>query len=83
MHIEIFQTEPVEKSDPWYWHKNNKGKITCDSEAFPTKANAVRAAKADVTQTIKPYDGMAHFRLVFVLKQDAKCPRLTTLRWSR
>lgn len=51
MHIEIFQTS----NGQWYWHKRNVGKVTCDSEEFPTKQHAIRAAKADVTQTIKPY----------------------------
>lgn len=80
MHIEIFQTQPVQLGDMWYWHKNNKGRITCDSEAFPTKAHAVRAAKADVVQTIKPYDKLAADRLVFTL--DVK-KGVFTLRWGR
>ena len=77
MHIEIFHA-----SDEWYWHKNNKGRITCDSESFPTKAHAVRAAKADVVQTIKPYDGTVQNHLVFTLEQDTKRAAVFILRWS-
>jgi uncharacterized protein YegP (UPF0339 family) len=48
MYIEIFNN----RTDEWYWHFRNKGRITADSEAFPTKAHALRAAKAVVTATI-------------------------------
>jgi len=78
MHIEIFNAS----NDEWYWHKNNKGKITCDSEAFPTKAHAVRAAKADVVQTIKLYDGTVQDQLVFTLERDPVKLLRYILRWS-
>lgn len=53
MHIEIFQLVPIEKEDSWYWHFKNKGRITADAEAFPTKAHAKRAATAVVTAVFK------------------------------
>lgn len=43
MHIEIW-----EGAVGWHWHFKNKGRITADAEAFPTKGNAMRAAKAVV-----------------------------------
>ena len=82
MHIEIFTGEKIGPKSPdrWYWHKvNNNGKITCNSEAFPSKAHALRAAKADVTHTIKPYT--ATNALVFVLVLNIKSG-MFILRWS-
>lgn len=55
MHIEVWKNERDKTGQPWHWHKRNQGRITCDAEAFPTKGNAMRAAKADVRQTIKPF----------------------------
>jgi len=60
MHIEIWQSSKESNVDgknigSWYWHKrSNNGRIVTDAEAFPTMANAVRAAKAEVRGTIKP-----------------------------
>lgn len=48
MHIEIF-----EGVGGWYWHFCSKGRVTADSEAFPSKANALRAAKAVVKGVCK------------------------------
>mgnify|MGYP003406471021 FL=1 len=89
MHIEIFQRQatPTPKRPSitnWYWHKNNKGRITCDSEAFPSKAHALRAAKADVVQTIKPYADHKVTGLappMFKLSQNEKDGGFI-LRWS-
>ncbi len=50
MHIEVFETD--KGSGQWYWHFRNKGRVTADSEAFPSKNNAIRAAKAVVTAVI-------------------------------
>ncbi len=53
MHIDVFKGKGKQ---PWRWHKVNRGRITCSAEGFPTKAHAIRAAKADVAQTLKPLD---------------------------
>ena len=45
MHIEVMKL-----LGGWYWHFKNKGRITADAESFPTKAHAMRAAKAKVAQ---------------------------------
>jgi uncharacterized protein YegP (UPF0339 family) len=37
----------------WYWHFRSKGRVTADSESFPSKAHALRAAKAVVRAVIK------------------------------
>ena len=81
MHIEVFKADIGPKSpERWYWHKiNNNGKLTCDSEAFPSKAHALRAAKADVTHTIKPYASTND--LVFEMSLNIKSGRFI-LRWS-
>lgn len=50
MQIEVFQG--IRKND-WRWHFRNKGRITADAEAFPTKAHAIRAGKAVVKAVIK------------------------------
>jgi len=60
MHIEIWQSTKTKNVDgksigKWYWHKMNVGRITTDAEPFVSMANAFRAARADVMQTIKPY----------------------------
>lgn len=53
MHIEIFRGEAQETAQNWYWHFKNKGRITADGEAHPTKANAMRAAKGVVRAVLK------------------------------
>jgi hypothetical protein len=59
MQIEIFETNKTPHKTGctanrgWFWHFRSKGRITADSEAFPTKAHAVRAAKAVVTAVVK------------------------------
>lgn len=55
MHIEVFKSE---KSGQWHWHFKNKGRITADSEAFPTKSNASRAARAVVTAVTNEVGGI-------------------------
>lgn len=35
-------------ADGWRWHSKNGGRITASSEAFASKSNAIRAAKAHV-----------------------------------
>lgn len=58
MHIEVFEQERMTGGmKSWYWHFKNGSKITADAEAFPTKANAMRAAKAVVRATIKEFYG--------------------------
>ena len=50
MHIEVFKG-----SNPkvWYWHFKNKGRVTANNEAFPSKSNAIRAAKGVVKAVMK------------------------------
>lgn len=54
MHIEVFKSE---LSGQWHWHFKNKGRVTADSEAFPTKNNASRAARAVVSAVVKEMGG--------------------------
>ena len=48
MHIEV-----MKMLGKWYWHFKSKGRITADAESFPTKAHAMRAAKAVVKAVVK------------------------------
>jgi uncharacterized protein YegP (UPF0339 family) len=50
MHARIFQSADGQ----WHWHFKTKGRITADSESFPSKSNAVRAAKSVVKAVLKP-----------------------------
>jgi hypothetical protein len=52
MHIEVFQSEVT---TAWFWHFKNKGRITANAESFPSKAHAMRAAKATVKAVLKEY----------------------------
>jgi len=78
MHIEIFQASNTQ----WYWHKRNVGKVTCDSEEFPSKQYAVRAAKADVTQTIKPYRKNMQSGPVKFTESIDRAKKCFVLRWG-
>jgi hypothetical protein len=50
MHIEVFLgAGSTPGNQQWYWRFRNKGRVTGNNEDFPTKANAVRAAKGVVT----------------------------------
>lgn len=49
MHIEVWKGSGKQ---PWRWDKVNRGKIVSDAEGFPSKGNAMRAAKAEVRGTI-------------------------------
>lgn len=52
MRIEVWQGKPG-KRPAWHWHLRAKnGKIVTDADAFPTKANALRAAKSVVRAII-------------------------------
>jgi len=72
MRIEVFHG-----NDGWFWHFRNKGRITADSEAFPTKAHAVRAAKAVVVAVFKRV--VAKPVLVW---EKAEAGSLTIIVWS-
>jgi len=48
MQIEVFET----RGKQWCWHFRNKGRVTADSEQFPTKAHAIRAGKAVVRAVV-------------------------------
>ena len=82
MHIEIFQTPRVtkhEKAQTWHWHFKNKGRITADAEAFPSRSNAVRAAQAVVRAVVKEVSsGMG---VVFKQEKKTKGTIDTIIRW--
>lgn len=50
MHIEVYRG-----IGDWRWRFRNKGRVTACGEGHPTKAHAVRAAKAVVTGVLKQY----------------------------
>lgn len=58
MHIEVF----LGAGGMWHWHFKNKGRVTADAEAFPSKANATRAAKSVVAGVLKAYAIMPHLK---------------------
>lgn len=53
MHIEVWQSPPRIGDQRWHWHFKSKGRTVGDAESFPTKANAIRAAKAVVCAVVK------------------------------
>ncbi len=55
MHIEVWHGK-VGSKQAWWWHVKSKGRIVTDAEPFPTKAHALRAAKAMVRAVVKPID---------------------------
>jgi uncharacterized protein YegP (UPF0339 family) len=57
MHIEVWKSV-AERDQKWYWHFKNKGRVTADSEAFPTRAHAARAAQSVVKAVIKRVSGV-------------------------
>lgn len=81
MHIEIFKrggfnkAKQCETPHAWFWHFKNKGRITADAEPFPTKAHALRAAKAVVTAVLKPTGAAPHFTAV--LSKDTTITKIT------
>lgn len=80
MHIEVFEGYSLTNStDPaWYWHfKAKNGKVTADSEAFPTKAHAIRAAKAVVRAVMNcPSGGLT---VQFTQHESEGC---LVIKWS-
>jgi uncharacterized protein YegP (UPF0339 family) len=55
MKIEVWKGKSVGAKQSWFWHfRQSNGQITADSEVFPTKAHAIRAAKAVVRAVCKP-----------------------------
>lgn len=52
MHIEVFPNERHQ----WFWHFKNKGRITANAEAFPSRANAMRGAKSLVRAVLRRID---------------------------
>lgn len=58
MKIEVF----VDDNNFWYWHFRAKnGRITADAEAYASKANAIRAAKAVVKAVVKELNATPQF----------------------
>jgi uncharacterized protein YegP (UPF0339 family) len=49
--IEILQAQGGKE---WFWHFKNKGRIIAVSETFPSRSNALRAAKSCVRGVLKP-----------------------------
>lgn len=82
MHIEVFEGKKIGPKSPprWYWHFASKGRITADSEAFPTKAHAVRAAKSVVRAVVKEV-GVSPDPVTF---ETLKTPPsfVTIIRWN-
>ena len=81
MHIEVWlghvENEHGGQEPPaWFWHFKNKGRITADAEEFPTKSNAIRAAKAVVKAVFKEAEGMT----VQFVETEAK--GVTRIKWS-
>lgn len=63
----------------WRWARvARNGKQTANNETHPTKANAIRAAKADVVAVIRGYDPQAYLEW---RKQEAD--GVTTLTYRR
>lgn len=77
MKIEIWEDVGA-RAQPWRYHFVNKGRITAAPEQFPTKQNAVRAAKGFITATLK-HVGV---KPTFELKPDKKDPDKLVLTWS-
>lgn len=63
MHIEVFSDQAKREGVPtkWFWHFKNRGRITADAESFPSKSNALRAAKAVVIAVAKEMRQVPHF----------------------
>lgn len=83
MHIEVFQSakSAISPKAPqrWYWHFKNKGRITAATESFPTKAHAMRAAKAVVKGVLKECGMSVPSMLTWTV---AKKDNITTIMWS-
>lgn len=85
MHIEVFPDkdsyiDPNGKlvATSWYWHfKAKNGKVTADSEAFPTKAHAIRAAKNTVKAVFAPVSGS--MKVTFDQHESEGC---LVIKWS-
>lgn len=75
MHIEVWKTGTSKQ--PWHWHFKNGSRITADAEAFPSKAHAIRAAKAVVRAVVKHADGSYIAEFVMKEGKDGK----TIIRW--
>lgn len=77
MHIEVWQN-PIKGGDQkWRWRfRARNGRITAAAESFPTKSNAMRAAKAVVRGVVNLWPGTPVY---FTAKErDGK----TEIRWS-
>jgi uncharacterized protein YegP (UPF0339 family) len=62
MRIEVWQG----KAGKWFWHfRQRGGKVTADAQPFPSKGNAIRAAKGVVRATIKA-SGLRGYTLHFL-----------------
>jgi hypothetical protein len=59
MKIIVFPSDPDKITSKnagtkqWYWHQQNKGRITSDGEGHNDRAKAIRAAKGVVLATLK------------------------------
>lgn len=80
MRIEVWEGAPSDGRRGWYWHfKARNGKITADSECFPSKSNAMRAAKSVVREVIigREYRPDPDF----VAAVDPNYPGITRITW--
>lgn len=85
MHIEVWQgTNRVSETtgrvvaQRWHWHFKNRGRIVADAEAFPSKGNAIRAAKAVVRGVVNLWPGTP----VYFTQKPSPDGKRTILRWS-
>ena len=75
MKIEVWSNS----AGAWFWHfVARNGKTVADAESFPSKANAIRAAKACVKGIARPYFNWLAPIKFEATEQDGR----TTMRWS-
>jgi hypothetical protein len=74
MHIEVWKGAGKQ---PWRWHSVSKGRVTSSSEAFPSKAHALRAAKGLVRAVLRPICGRSPVAWTQTEREGK-----TVLRWA-
>ena len=75
-HIEIWQSPPRIGDQRWHWHLKSKGRVVTDAESFPSKGNAIRAAKAVVRGIINAFPGKE------IYFTEEKKGDMTIIRWG-
>ena len=83
MHSEVWQSSETKNIGSWYWHlRARNGQIVTDAEAFPTKGNAVRAAKAVVSAVIKQFHAAKLDHITFTPVLWVEKRRCWVIKWS-